>query len=598
MHDAEEETARYRRQLAALSIRAGDLEQQLQETSAAAAKAEEEYAGEARQLAEADAGLTELSGQVDALRSEYEVRRADALEATRAAAGLETEAAALASQVETARAAAQECLRQRDELDRAGAALAEEEQQLRRRQQELSSQAQQRQAEWTAAKQRAAELREQWAEQVAELGTLRLRHSGLTERAALLAELEQRQEGLGAGVKEVLARMREESAFRRLHGLVAELFHVSVEMAPLVELALGERTQYFIAEVDEDWFASLAEESRRLTGRVGFIRLSGDTSSTWEQPVDLEGQPGVRGRADHFVDSAAPFAPLVKRLLGRTWIVETLAHARTLSQSLGRGLTFVTLSGELLAPDGTLSVGPREGAAGLISRRSELRALKHQIAELAAKIDSLAETAAGIERETESETQRGQSLAIEHQRAADALSEHRSQLSAAETRRQQLSEQVSRLDAEQRAAEERTSRHAAALTAVRARLEAAQSRLKDSEAAGASVAARIVEVERRRGRIQREVMAAKVELAKSEERLTNLRTRRNQFEQDQQERRRSIVECRQHLAQGRRARKSPRPTFSTPNRSSPNSTCSRKGWPKKQSPPSIAAKCSAPREPN
>ncbi|HVX59377.1 MAG TPA: AAA family ATPase, partial [Pirellulales bacterium] len=293
-------------------------------------------------------------------------------------------------------------------------------------------------------------------------------------------------------------------------------------------------------------------ESRRLTGRVGFIRLSGDSSSTWEQAVDLEGQPGVRGRADHFVDSAASFAPLVKRLLGRTWIVENLAHARTLSQGLGRGLTFVTLAGELLTPDGTISVGPRDGASGLISRRSELRALKHQIAELAAKIDALGETAAALEQETESETQRGQSLAIEHQRAADALAEHRSQLSAAETRRQQLSEQVSRLNGEQRAAEERMAGHAKALTAVRERLEAAQARLKDSEAAGASVAAKIVELERRRGRIQREVTAAKVELAKSEERLTNLRTRRNQFEQDQQERRRSIVECRQHLAQSRR----------------------------------------------
>lgn len=552
VHDAEEETSRYLRQLAALSIRAGDLETQLKETSVAAAKAEEEYAAEAWQLAEAEAGLAELSGQVDSLRSEYEVRRADALGATRAAAGLETEVTALASQVESARAAAQECLRQREELDRAGAALAEEEEQLRRRQQELTAEARQRQAEWTVAKQRAAELREQLASRLSELGTLRLRHSGLTERAALLAELEQRQEGLGAGVKEVLERMRGESAFRRLRGLVAELFHVSVEMAPLVELALGERTQYFVAEVDEDWFDLLAEESRRLTGRVGFIRLSGDASSTWEQAVDLEGQPGVRGRADHFVDSAAPLAPLVKRLLGRTWIVETLAHARKLSQGLGRGMTFVTQSGELLTPDGTISVGPREGAAGLISRRSELRALKHQLAELAARIDSLAETAAALERDTESEAQRGQSLAIEHQRAADALAEHRSQTSAAETRRQQLNQQLSRLDAEQRTAEQRMAGHAETMTAVRERLEAAQARLKDSEAAGAAVAARIVEVERRRGRIQREVTAAKVELAKSEERLTNLRTRRNQFEQDQQERRRSILECRQHLAQGRR----------------------------------------------
>ncbi len=549
--DSQEEIGRYLRQLAALSIRAGDLEQQLQETSLAAAKAEEEYAAEARQLAEAEQGLSELSASVESLRSEYEICRSEALEATRAAAGLETEASALAMQLEAARTALQLNERQRAELEQSASALAVEQSQLLERHRELKAEADGRDSEWAQAKGRAAELRQQLTVKLEEAGQLRLRHSGLTERAALLAELEQRQEGLGAGVKEVLARMRGDAAFRQVRGLVADLFHVSVEMAPLVELALGEQTQYFVVEPDENWFASLAEESRRFTGRVGFIRLSGDTAPTWEHPVDLEGQPGVRGRADHFVDSSAPLAPLVKRLLGRTWIVESRAHARALSERAGRGMTFITLSGELLEPDGTLSVGPREAAAGLISRRSELRALKYQIAELAAKIEATTETASELERDWEAETQRGQSLAIERQRAADALAEHRMKISAAETRAEQLRQQRTRLETDERAADERLARCSESLVAVRQRLDAAQTRLKESEASGAEVAARIVEVERRRGRIQREVTAAKVELAKSEERLTNLRTRRQQFEQDQQERRRSISDCRQHLSAAR-----------------------------------------------
>ena len=72
--------------------------------------------------------------------------------------------------------------------------------------------------------------------------------------------------------------------------------------------------------------------------------------------VDLEGRPGVLGRADRFVETQARFLPLAKRLLGRTWLVEKLAQAIELARSVSRGLSFVTLSGELLEPDGTVGI--------------------------------------------------------------------------------------------------------------------------------------------------------------------------------------------------------------------------------------------------
>ena len=45
---------------------------------------------------------------------------------------------------------------------------------------------------------------------------------------------------------------------------------------------------------------------------------------------------------------------------------------------MGRGLEFVTSDGELIAADGTLIVGPRQAATGMLSRRSELRACHEQ----------------------------------------------------------------------------------------------------------------------------------------------------------------------------------------------------------------------------
>ena len=558
--DSDEEIGRYLRQLAALGIRAGDLDQQLQTTAAAAQQAEQEFAAESRALAEAEQNLAELTSNLESLRAEYETCRTAALEATRVAAGLETEAAALAAQCEAANAALARDAQERSELAQAEAALADEYRQLIEGQQELAEAADEREARQAASQRRVAELRDKHAAKLSELSQLRLRHSGLSERALVLSELEERQEGLGAGVRQVLAQMSQspEGPFRHVRGLVADLFQVGVEMAPLVELALGDQSQYFVVDAaananDADaWFAALAAESPKFSGRVGFLPLAAPEGCAEAEPIDLSGREGVRGRADRFVQVAAGLEPLAARLLGRTWIVETLAIARDLAKNAGRAMTFVTLSGELLASDGALSFGPRHAAAGLISRRSELRAVKQQIYTMAGDIESAALAVAHLDRQIELESQRMHWLALEHQRALDALAEHRLRLNAAENRRMQQVERLARLDKARQAAESGLEQSSQALAAVGERLQKAQARLTEAEAAGAALAARMADIERRRGRIQREVTAAKVELAKSEERLTNLRLRRQQFEQDQQERRRSIADCREHLDQARR----------------------------------------------
>jgi chromosome segregation protein len=77
-------------------------------------------------------------------------------------------------------------------------------------------------------------------------------------------------------------------------------------------------------------------------GRVGFIPTElTAVSQDLADAVDLTGRPGVVGRADRFVQSDAEFADLARRLLGNTWIVETLSDARALAEDT-RGQNFVT----------------------------------------------------------------------------------------------------------------------------------------------------------------------------------------------------------------------------------------------------------------
>src|SRR5439155_3453377 len=69
------------------------------------------------------------------------------------------------------------------------------------------------------------------------------------------------------------------------------------------------------------------------------------------------------------------------QLLAHTLIVRDLASARAIAAHTS-GYRLVTLQGELLEPDGTLTVGTHHAEAGILSRKSELRELRQQLADL------------------------------------------------------------------------------------------------------------------------------------------------------------------------------------------------------------------------
>jgi chromosome segregation protein len=235
----------------------------------------------------------------------------------------------------------------------------------------------------------------------------------MAERAAVLEELEKRFEGVSPGVKDVLtlAKKAEGGPFRQVRGLVADLLRVSVEAAPLVEVALGEIAQYVVVAPGRQLLDYLQAEPYQLAGRVGFLWLA-DASQTPAGPeVNLEGRSGVLGRADRFVETEPQYEPLARRLLGRTWIVQKLAQAVALAAGDGAGCSFVTLAGEMLAVDGTLAVGPRHPSSGLISRRSELRALRIQLSELEAGVQQVQTAVLRLDQQIAQDQERVDALA-------------------------------------------------------------------------------------------------------------------------------------------------------------------------------------------
>ena len=557
--DLEQEIARYQRQLATMNARAGDLQQQLRDTTAALEAAEQNHREVAVRLVEAERGLTDTIESLDRLRGENQQHRTAHDDAMRQAAALLGEIRSLESQSAAAESVRQHSGERLAELDVAIDVLQRQLTDLRQRRDEASARAQQQAERLAADRDQLAQYRRQHAAGQNTLADLGRRHAGAVERAAVLEELVRRHDGLSAGVKEVLSRSANtgDGVFRNVFGLVADLFQVGVETAPLVEIALGQVSQHLVAARSGELMSYLQAESHRLGGRVGFVWLDEGTKDSELHPSPLsplpspllEGRPGVLGRADRFVKTDARFAPLVERLLGRTWFVEKLSHALLLARSVGPGLCYVTLAGELLDPDGTLTVGPRNITTGQISRRSQLRALEAQIVELKTAIEAASANQAELDERIEAHAQLVDRREAEHRQTSDALSDSRLAVAASEERRSQLDQQRASLLEELNEAQARFNAAQAPLADARRKQTHIETALAETEAALRRLGEEIQTLEGRRQATDRETTEIKVELAKSDERLRNLHARTRQFEESREERDRALEEIHLRLSE-------------------------------------------------
>ncbi len=551
--DLQEEISRYQRQLVGMSAKAGDLQQQLRNTREEVDAAQAKHREISLTLVERERQLTNVIRSLDQIRGENEQRRGAYMDRMRMAAALGNESSSLQSRLDAAAAACGRSKLRLTELDRQREVLDAETENLRRLHQELSRQVDESDTLLQTAKSQLADCEKQHATQKDELASLRQRHSRVSERASVLEELHRRQEGLSAGVKEVLAQSRDSSSspFRGVCGLVADLLNVSVEVAPLIEVALGQTAQHIVVTSRDPLLEHLQKETYRFAGRVGFVWLEDADKASARPPLDLEGHPGVLGRADRFIETEPRFVPLAERLLADTWIVQSLASAVHLAASNAPRANFVTLAGELLCADGTLVVGPQHVSTGLIARRSQLRAMKEQLVELEAKIEQSQATTDRLGQRIEQQRQEMGAREANHRKALDTLAEHRFKITAADQRSTDLDKQRQAVGSELRTATAQRDAVSGQLAEARQKRKQIDDELAEMEANLAGLNQQNDRLEAERHAYTRETTQTKVELAKSEERVRNLQTRMRQFEETREERNRAIAEGRGQLGECR-----------------------------------------------
>ncbi|MFN3190691.1 MAG: chromosome segregation protein SMC [Aureliella sp.] len=257
-------------------------------------------------------------------------------------------------------------------VDKADARLAELQTHLEASQSRLA----QAKEQLTGEQKKLSELNEQVA-----LTTGRL--AGASERLEILRELQRHLDGVDGGARHLfeLASHSDTPSLKTIHGLVADIIAVDVDLAQLIDTALGSAANILITENDEI-ISDLRDGTLQVPGRLSLMRLDRVPTRRFGEKVQLDGVNGVVGRADRLVRCKNLYEPLVRYLLGTTWLVESLEVALELGHFRGAGLRFITRGGELIESDGLITLGASQSASGLVSRRSEMQVGEQEIAEL------------------------------------------------------------------------------------------------------------------------------------------------------------------------------------------------------------------------
>lgn len=380
--------------------------------------------------------------------------------------------------------------------------------------------------------------------------------SAVDARRALLEDFEQRQEGMGIGVKEILARAETGIApWNSVMGSVAELLVVDLEDAALLEVALGARSQTIIVSDLDPLVEYIQSGKCQLASRVGFVSAlpplgrdfvrqdaivwqEGESARTSLEQLapanrsDLSGRPGVRCRADQLVRSSNGIHGLAERLLGNTWIVESLSVAFQLAPTAGANARFVTMQGELLDQDGTLFVGTIRPESALVPRKTELRTLKHDQLRLERQIEleeqrltELQQQLAGLTTAQLEAEQRVEEFA---EQTADLKSDVGSREMAQERiRREQteLERERDEIRVERGSIEGERSEALRELEEAQAELAGLKSRIDVAEI-------ELTEHEEARNEFQQHITREQLEVAKQEERLYGLQSARARLDQE------------------------------------------------------------------
>ena len=268
-------------------------------------------------------------------------------------------------------------------------------------------------------------LQRQLSERSGQVAAVKEDRSALLSRLGVLEELDERHEGVDAAVRAILAWPEERRVAAGVVGLVGDLLRIDDPRAATIQAVLA-RFENLLVVREMSRFVQVAREMGEPAGPVGVLGLDRLPAPSRERT--FRSAISFVAYAADWVSCDEAHRDLAEHLLGRTVVVESVAHALLLAAGGATWHEFASLDGCAVSSDGRLVLGSNRGAAGLIRRQAEIRQLQAQRDEVETSLERLVRACAAAEQRLDDvQTQRGALLDESAALQRDAL-ERQSQM--------------------------------------------------------------------------------------------------------------------------------------------------------------------------
>lgn len=343
-------------------------------------------------------------------------------------------------------------------------------------------------------------------------------------RQKILNEMRTAFEGYTFSVKNLLKDSKTDSEVSgRIQGVVAQIVSMDAKFETAIETALGSAMQNIITSDEEDakWLISYLK--RKNYGRVTFLPLNAikprHIDSSYNAMLKSE---GCYGAADQLVRYDAKFDRVIKGLLGGTVVSENMDAAIGLARKTHYAFRIVTLDGDVINPQGSITGGSRKNdIANIFSHERELKELNAALSKIQQELNDYQQKKQELVEKHEKLEERAQHIRqslheLEIEKALKTEDEQKRQQTLGE-----LSSEIKVTEKNSQQAEKKLASINEDLNSVGRLENLIQSKTQDSKASDQKSQQLFDLLKKSRDELQEKLTAKKMEITQAENNISN-----------------------------------------------------------------------------
>lgn len=172
-----------------------------------------------------------------------------------------------------------------------------------------------------------------------------------------------------------------------MEGVLSNLIKVDKKYETAIEMALGASLQNIVTDTEETAKKLVEYLRKNNLGRATFLPITSIKGKKIEKinKKDVKGEMSI---ACDLIKADKKYEEIILNLLGRTVIVEDMDTAINLAKQNNHAFKIVTLKGDILNPQGSITGGSVLGkTANILGRKGQIEDLQKEIKAILEKIE-------------------------------------------------------------------------------------------------------------------------------------------------------------------------------------------------------------------